>query len=156
MRELAKNAHIAPYTGEKRTRDQITQRYGTDTGQYVLCRSDAECLMLATQTLVWHALQTMHTVLHSRTMLNLQLVHRRAHRCCAQQSRYPRVTKFSSITAANIGRKHFHALIHKGTCQSNSATWSGGSVKLDTADKKQLVATPQQKHNLSIAPNRNV
>ena len=29
-------------------------------------------------------------------------------------------------------------------------------MKLDTADKKQLVATPQQQHNLSIAPNRNV
>ena len=27
---------------------------------------------------------------------------------------------------------------------------------MDTADKKQLVATPQQQHNLSIAPNRNV
>ena len=26
-----------------------------------------------------------------------------------------------------------------------STTWSGGSVKLDTADKKQLVATPQQR-----------
>ena len=42
-KRLAKNARVAPYTGEQRTRDQITQEYGTDTGQYVLCRSDAEC-----------------------------------------------------------------------------------------------------------------
>ena len=42
-KRLAKNARIAPYTGEQRTRDQITQEYGTDTGQYVLCRSAAEC-----------------------------------------------------------------------------------------------------------------
>ena len=40
--------------------------------------------------------------------------------------------------------------------KKSATTWSGGSVKLDTADKKQLVATPQQQHNLSIAPNRNV
>ena len=40
--------------------------------------------------------------------------------------------------------------------KKGATTWSGGSVKLDTADKKQLVATPQQQHNLSIAPNRNV
>ena len=39
-KRLARNARIAPYTGELRTRDQITQEYGTDTGQYVLCRSD--------------------------------------------------------------------------------------------------------------------
>ena len=37
-----------------------------------------------------------------------------------------------------------------------STTWSGGSIKLDTADKKQLIAHPQQQHNLSLAPNRNV
>ena len=42
-KHLAKNERVAPYTGEQRTRDQITQEYGTDTGQYVLCRSDAEC-----------------------------------------------------------------------------------------------------------------
>ena len=40
--------------------------------------------------------------------------------------------------------------------KKSATTWSGGSVKLDTADKKQLAATPQQQHNLSIAPNRNV
>ena len=37
-----------------------------------------------------------------------------------------------------------------------STTWSGGSIKLDTADKKELIAHPQQQHNLSLAPNRNV
>ena len=42
-KHLAKNARVAPYTGEQRTRNQIAQKYGTDTGQYVLCRSDAEC-----------------------------------------------------------------------------------------------------------------
>ena len=40
--------------------------------------------------------------------------------------------------------------------QKASTTWSGGSIKLDTADKKQLIAHPQQQHNLSLAPNRNV
>ena len=42
-RRLAKNARIAPYAGEKRTRAQVSERYGSDTGQYVLCRSDEEC-----------------------------------------------------------------------------------------------------------------
>jgi uncharacterized protein len=42
-KRLAKNARVASYTGEHRTRNQIAQKYGTDTGQYVLCRSDAEC-----------------------------------------------------------------------------------------------------------------
>ena len=42
-KRLAKNARIAPYTGELRTRTDVTQEHGTDTGQYVLCRSDAEC-----------------------------------------------------------------------------------------------------------------
>ena len=42
-RRLAKNARIAPYAGEKRTRAQVSERYGSDTGQYVLCRSDKEC-----------------------------------------------------------------------------------------------------------------
>ena len=34
--------------------------------------------------------------------------------------------------------------------------WSGGTVKVDTADKKHLVKTPQQQHNLAMAPNRCV
>ena len=38
-KRLAKNARVASYTGEHRTRNQIAQKYGTDTGQYVLCRS---------------------------------------------------------------------------------------------------------------------
>ena len=37
-----------------------------------------------------------------------------------------------------------------------STTWSGGSIRLDTADKKELIAHPQQQHNLSLAPSRNV
>ena len=28
-------------------------------------------------------------------------------------------------------------------------SWSGGTVKIDTADKKHLVKAPQQQHNLS-------
>ena len=34
--------------------------------------------------------------------------------------------------------------------------WSGGTVKVDTADKKHLVKAPQQQHNLAMAPNRCV
>ena len=34
--------------------------------------------------------------------------------------------------------------------------WSGGTVKVDTADKKHLVKVPQQQHNLAMAPNRCV
>ena len=34
--------------------------------------------------------------------------------------------------------------------------WSGGTVKVDTADKKHLVKEPQQQHNLAMAPNRCV
>jgi hypothetical protein len=34
--------------------------------------------------------------------------------------------------------------------------WSGGSVRIDTADKQRLVQAPQQQHNLSMAPNRCV
>ena len=37
-----------------------------------------------------------------------------------------------------------------------SKSWSGGTVKIDTADKKHLVKAPQQQHNLSMAPNRCV
>ena len=32
--------------------------------------------------------------------------------------------------------------------------WSGGSVRVDTADKQRLVQAPQQQNNLSMAPNR--
>ena len=56
---------------------------------------------------------------------------------------------------ASIGGEYFHEE-SQTAMPKKSTTWSGGSVKLDTADKKQLVATPQQQHNLSIAPNRNV
>ena len=34
--------------------------------------------------------------------------------------------------------------------------WTGGSVRLDTADKKRLLQRPQQQHNLSMTPNRCV
>ena len=37
-----------------------------------------------------------------------------------------------------------------------STQWTGGSVKLDTADKKRLLQRPQQQHNLSMTPNRCV
>ena len=42
-KRLAKNARIAPYMGEPQTRAQVKAQYGTDTGQYVLCRSNNEC-----------------------------------------------------------------------------------------------------------------
>ena len=54
------------------------------------------------------------------------------------------------------GGEYFHEESQTAMPKKSATTWSGGSVKLDTADKKQLVATPQQQHNLSIAPNRNV
>eukprot|EP01044_Picomonas_judraskeda_P026369 COSAG03_NODE_7980_length_849_cov_1.114667_1_plen_129_part_10 len=37
-----------------------------------------------------------------------------------------------------------------------SEKWSGGVVRIDTADKQRLVLKPQQQHNLSMAPNRAV
>ena len=37
-----------------------------------------------------------------------------------------------------------------------STQWSGGSVRIDTEDKKRLVQRPQQQHNLSMTPNRCV
>ncbi len=42
-KRMAKDARIAAYTGQRRTRAQVNERYGGDTGQYVLCRSDNEC-----------------------------------------------------------------------------------------------------------------
>ena len=36
---MAKDARIAAYTGQRRTRAQVNERYGGDTGQYVLKRS---------------------------------------------------------------------------------------------------------------------
>ena len=42
-KRLAKNARIASYMGETQTRAQVKAQYGTDTGQYVLCRSNNEC-----------------------------------------------------------------------------------------------------------------
>ena len=50
---------------------------------------------------------------------------------------------------ASIGGEHFHEESQTAMPKKGATTWSGGSVKLDTADKKQLVATPQQQHNLS-------
>eukprot|EP01046_Picozoa_sp_COSAG06_P003353 COSAG06_NODE_130_length_22547_cov_24.796418_4_plen_132_part_00 len=35
-----------------------------------------------------------------------------------------------------------------------SEKWSGGVVRIDTADKQRLILKPQQQHNLSMAPNR--
>ena len=40
--------------------------------------------------------------------------------------------------------------------KKSSEKWSGGVVRIDTADKQRLILKPQQQHNLSMAPNRAV
>ena len=42
-KRMAKDARIAAYDGEHRTRADVKEEYGDETGQYVLCRSDREC-----------------------------------------------------------------------------------------------------------------
>ena len=42
-KRMAKDARIAAYDGERRTRADVKEEYGDETGQYVLCRSDREC-----------------------------------------------------------------------------------------------------------------
>ena len=42
-RRFAKGEKVANYTGEKMTRAQVKGRYGSERGQYVVCRSDSEC-----------------------------------------------------------------------------------------------------------------
>ena len=42
-KRMAKNARIAAYDGKRRTRADVEQEYGDETGQYVLCRNDKEC-----------------------------------------------------------------------------------------------------------------
>ena len=38
------NEKIGEYKGEKLTKGQVTQRYGTRTGQYVYCPSSNKCI----------------------------------------------------------------------------------------------------------------
>ena len=42
-KRMAKDARIAAYDGERRTRADVKEEYGDETGQYVLCRTDREC-----------------------------------------------------------------------------------------------------------------
>ena len=60
--------------------------------------------MLVRPTRVWHGLLTMHTVVRSRTMLNLHQVLRRVRHCFGLPGPYRPVVKFSSTMVESIGR----------------------------------------------------
>ena len=60
------------------------------------------------------------------------------------------------MVVCNAHTDFFSTRLYKAHGMSKKAAmqWSGGSVRVDTADKQRLVQAPQQQNNLSMAPNR--